>query len=705
MEEHSKVDDQHATPAFSKFHRLLHNAQRYAPVTLGTLFLARLTCRAILARTGGEPGVPLDDAYIHFQYARALAEGRFYAFQAGEGYTSGATSLLWPALLAPFYLVGFRDTAIIWIAWTFGWGFLALLAIETKRLASRLVGHLPAIGAAAAVMAFGGHLWFAASGMEVTFLAWSMARSARLASEWQETPSARSAAARNQLLLFALMGPLIRPEGTLSSLVLGLTLLCFPAPTTPRQPAQFSLRSRLWGLVAWVGPTVPPLLNWALTGQFATTTTLVKWMPLNPYYGGANLGSAVRANLDIFFHTLLDGSEWSAIFVPHGGNLIALAAFVCIGLAGVRSTYGWRAALVLVFAAAMMLPTTYMSFLWNRLRYLWPFAFAWCIALACLARMLGDFAGVLRPRFSSVAGLLAGIPVGLLAHHLSWALDDVANSAHAIHNQQVILGRWARDHLPIGSRIGVNDTGALAYFSGHPTFDVVGLTTPSEARYWVAGPGSRFEHYEQIHRKRPEALPTHFIVYPQWMACDAILGRELTRATVTDQTILGGPTMVAYEARYDLLHTGRAPEFAPHGRLLDELDVSDLESEEAHRFDVIGGGGVDTDNHVMVKKQSGEMIAADGGRRQRHRDLFFATLTPLKTTYLVARWSAPDGASLRISQREERVSDVEIPPTDWIEFTVPLNPQQQVTPVEIVVASQDHRRFGTMHYWVYAPEP
>jgi len=52
----------------------------------------------------------------------------------------------------------------------------------------------------------------------------------------------------------------------------------------------------------------------------------------------------------------------------------------------------------------------------------------------------------------------------------------------------------------------------------------VGLTTRDEARYWVAGAASRFEHYERLHARRAAALPTHFIVYPEWMALDAVLG-------------------------------------------------------------------------------------------------------------------------------------------------------------------------------------
>jgi hypothetical protein len=683
------------SPLRPRLDRWLNRALPYAPVAVATLWLARTTTRNILAKAG-EPAVPLDDAYIHFQYARALAEGRFFAFLPGDGYTSGATSLLWPAMLAPFYLVGFRDTAIIWAAWFWGWLFLALLAVEVKRLAAPLVGEMGAIGAATITLSFGGYTWFAASGMEVTPLAYTLALSARLGAAWAERPDARTPALRNRLLAVAVLGPLVRPEGMVASaLVLAVLALWGP-------PGDGSLRARLagraWALGALVGPLLPPLINRVLTGHFSTTTTQVKWMGLNPYYGGPNFWSSTRNNLATFFTYLLDGREWSAIFIPAGAFPVAIGSFVAILYAGARSGRWARAALVLLLAAGMALPTTYVSFLWNRLRYLWPFAFAWCIGLACLARAVADLAASIRPRYAAVGSVLAGIGAGLLGHHLPWTIDDVAQSASAIHRQQVYLGRWAREKLPAGSRIGVNDTGAIAYFSGHRVFDVVGLTTPEEARYWVAGSGSRYEHYERLHRQDPSRLPTHFIVYPHWMACDVVLGRELTRATVTDQSILGGVTMIAHEARYDRLHRGDHPERAVPGKLVDELDVSDLESEEAHRYDVAVGGGTEQDNLVRSTVTDLGIEKYDGGRGKRTRDRFRLRLPAGKGT-LVARWGALSGASLSVRIDEREVERVEVEPGSWSEHEVAVTSGGGEALVEVIPA--DGRGFTSMHYWVY----
>ena len=108
------------------------------PALLLTLVLAVGSVREILQRLG-HPGAMLDDTYIHFQYARAIAEGHPFRFQAGEPISTGATSLLWPAILAPFYWVGFRGNLLLWPAWVISYAALFGLGVESARLLGMLV--------------------------------------------------------------------------------------------------------------------------------------------------------------------------------------------------------------------------------------------------------------------------------------------------------------------------------------------------------------------------------------------------------------------------------------------------------------------------------------------------------------------------------------------------------------------------------------
>src|SRR5688572_29928960 len=77
---------------------------------------------ASLAAGRGEYVMPLDDVYIHFQYARQINVGQPYVYNPGLPPTSGATSFLYPYLLAIGDLIGFRGLTLG--VWAMGLGAL-----------------------------------------------------------------------------------------------------------------------------------------------------------------------------------------------------------------------------------------------------------------------------------------------------------------------------------------------------------------------------------------------------------------------------------------------------------------------------------------------------------------------------------------------------------------------------------------------------
>ncbi|WP_437636556.1 hypothetical protein [Sorangium sp. So ce854] len=737
------------SPARSPLRALAARAAPYVPALVASGALGALCTRAVLAQAGG-PAVPLDDAFIHMQYARRLAEGGFFSFVDGEGYSTGATSFLWPVLLAPFHALGLRDLSLIHAAWALGLVFHAALAVETARLARPLAGPAAAAGAGAMCAGFAAFAWFAWSGMETVAFAWILTRTARLAATLcqpappeppgnnrapaQPTPAPAQPAPASVAGALALAGfaaPLFRPEGALASLLAALALATsapraapLPAPLPARAPSRTPprlraaasrlraaasrlLAGRLLAVVPLLGPLVVPALNQLLAGHPTSSTTAVKWLIGNPSYDGPTLQTAILDNLRLLVTDVLDGGQWTAVFLPQGSAAVVALGAVALFVAAHRRRLPAHAAVVAALALGALLPCTYLSFLWNRVRYVWPFAPAWFVMAACLARELGDAALRLRRPIHHVTPLLAGAFAGALAARLPWAIDDLANSARAIDRQQVRLGRWAAQHLPEDARIGVNDTGALAYVSGRRTFDVVGLTTEGEARYWVAGAGSRFEHYEKL---PPARRPTHFIVYPHWMACPPVLGRELTAATVEDQAILGGTTMVAYEARWDLLGSGALPVRAvPGERILDEIDVSDLESEAAHAYALEPLADL---RNAAISLEAPESSApgeldptrpeiADGGRYHRTADRFVVHLVaPPSEARLVLRVAADERAELAVSVAGEEVGTVDVPAGPWVERALPLPAARLSGPTPIAITLRRGAGFHAFHYWI-----
>lgn len=669
----------------------MNRARRYfpaAPIAIVTLVLAWRTLRAVLAEVG-EPCGALDDSYIHFQYARAIAELHPFHYQASMPATSGATSVLWPALLAPFWLIGFRGQAILWPAWAMGFAALGGLAYEAYHLARPLAGKWGAVGSAAMVLSFSAFTWCAASGMEVMPFAWAMARSARRASEWWEQPDMRTPRKLAELVALAFATALIRPEGAVVAVALAGVLAA-----APRRPARLE---RVWSLAALAAAGAVPAILWLFTGAARSNTAVAKLLVGNPYYKGSALWTAVGHNVETLVKTLLNGRVWSAEFLPTNAMPIAVMALVAIPVAGFRRKRLVRAALVLGIALGIFVPCFYVTFLWNRLRYLWPFATGWLVGLACLASLAGEAATLLHPRARAGVPLLLGFFAGAFAVRLDWTIDDVANSARGIDKQHVTIGRWAKDHLPKDALVAVNDTGAIAYFGDRRTFDIVGLTTRGEARFWVAGTASRLEHYEKMRRAD---LPTHFIVYPEWMGTDAFFGEELFSATVTDSTILGGQSMRAYVADWSLLGSGEKPWTTPVGAVVDELDVADLDSEAAHRYELDA-----RDNAEVVgdaESPSGARVI-DGGRGSRWVDRFVARLAPGQPMRVIARLAPTRGQKTMIEVRAAGapVATLTLGAGDddgWSEqsFVIPADRAERSTPVELVAREGS---FSSYHYW------
>src|SRR5688500_8717677 len=76
------------------------------PVVCGLGYLA---VEAYLV--GGRLGFPLDDSWIHLQFARSLAAGEGLAYNPGEQ-VAGSTSPLWSALLSLLFLL--PGDVVVW---------------------------------------------------------------------------------------------------------------------------------------------------------------------------------------------------------------------------------------------------------------------------------------------------------------------------------------------------------------------------------------------------------------------------------------------------------------------------------------------------------------------------------------------------------------------------------------------------------------
>ncbi|MBS2019141.1 MAG: hypothetical protein JST00_40110 [Deltaproteobacteria bacterium] len=281
-----------------------------AACTLGS---ARMFYGYMLKQTGGEWSAPLDDVFIHFDYARATALGHPFEWTVGNGYSSGNTSLTYPFVLAAGWLVGFTGRSLmIWAAIVASVSVFGVL-LAARRLfidAERDVwGRVASYLLPPIFLGVGALDWSLWSGMEVSFFlaTWAIALVAFLELEQRVRRGGRT---RLPALWLGLTGALMvttRPEAASTIAIFGIAV-------ASRQLRASGMRRALATLVLVGTPAAlclaaQSIANKALTGEWSANGAIVKLALNNPYMTGAekyedwigNARYAVTRNLDYHF--------------------------------------------------------------------------------------------------------------------------------------------------------------------------------------------------------------------------------------------------------------------------------------------------------------------------------------------------------------------------------------------------------------------
>jgi hypothetical protein len=280
-----------------------------------TLVSARGFYGYMLKQTSGEWSAPLDDVFIHFDYARATALGHPFEWTIGNGYSSGNTSLTYPFVLAAGWLVGFTGRELMqWAA------LVAALCVFGTLLAARRLfiedkqddwGRLSSYLLPPVFLGIGALDWSLWSGMEVSFFlaTWAMALVAwrRVEADARTSHGSKHVAAHAWWL--GLAGALLvttRPEASATIGIFGIA-------------AALAHRRFGWARMAGilVRVALPAVLLLALqafankhyTGEWTANGAIVKLAVNNPYMTDADklddwIGNAKYAalrNLDYHF--------------------------------------------------------------------------------------------------------------------------------------------------------------------------------------------------------------------------------------------------------------------------------------------------------------------------------------------------------------------------------------------------------------------
>ncbi len=435
------------------------------------LVIATMACVLYLATElyvfSGRLALPLDDSWIHLQFARQLALGEGLAFNPGQ-WISGSTAPLWTALLTlGFVLPG----GPIWWAKAFGIGFFLATILATGRLAEEL-GLGTNLCRFAATMTAASHwlVWSALSGMEIMLFSsaslWGIVLHLRERRDPARVPAS--------FAVFA-AAALARPEGCLL-LVLALAdrLVRFDSRKSPEPSSALNWRQPPGLLTAAVAAAIVLLPTWAfywtVGGSILPTTFAVKSGSLADVIPSGRYLSAV---LDVFFHSqpvmmLLAGAGVLRLIERLGGQrdrgLLPAA---------------WPLGMALVYS--LLASPTGPTVVGNFGRYYFPIiplvVVLGALGLEEAGRRLGSYHAA-HPLRWALRSLLTVVLIAPQVWGLIQGPPRYLQTLANVEDSDVAAAHWLAERLPPEAVLAVQDIGALKYHLPNRVVDLTGIVNP-----------------------------------------------------------------------------------------------------------------------------------------------------------------------------------------------------------------------------------
>jgi hypothetical protein len=585
---------------------------------------------AMTLRFAGSMGLPLDDSYIYLTYAKQFGRAEPFTYYPGGGYSAGSTSVLWPMLLAPFWTLGARGHALVWISFGLCGALYAAVAVGCYRFVAQLRDQISGLLCGVMVLVIAPFAWCSLSGMEVAFAAALLvATLLLLARESGEGPPSR-------LLAIVLAATsLARPEATL---LVGAIV----AVRVAQRARARNWRAAAWWLVPLAPVTLWLLANKLIAGNFFPNTGVAKSHFYLPGFDWTYWVETVR----MLSGRMLRGLFWdttSPLIWPRLIAALYLVGAVRVGIWAWRDKQLLVGALVVLAPFVMLFAVVASSGLWSfqNYRYIAP---AIPLLLIPVAIALSPVAKSLALRRAWHAGAIVLVVLFARAGRPRLIADMklFAQGAMDTNTQVVAIGKYLRRKLPDAS-VMFHDAGAIAYYGDGRVYDMLGLVTNHQAGVANNGPGARFEFLESLPVER---RPTHFAYYPGWMGTPEFFGEVLLhtslRRGIEPRRLVGEGDMQILVANWDHAGTGERPMNDHSGwALVDRVDIADIESERAHQWVGRMGRrrfGDPTARWSITDRSTVTGLVIDGGRTIRAGgERFTVHVDPTAPTRVVLR--------------------------------------------------------------------
>ncbi len=636
-----------------------------------------------LRRTGGAFPVPLDDVYIHFGFARAAALGHPFSWIPGNGYSSGGTSLVYPLLLAPAWLLGFRGAHLAIFAAILAVACVVDLARSIRALLAPAPAWIQAL-APALVLAVPLVDWSLFSGMETALFAAVLGRALAAVERSASAPPLHRA--RAQILAGAWCALLIasRPESAPLALLLGLAS-AHAARSLALAP---SLARALGPSLLFLGGQAG--VNLALTGEIGAAGAVRKLLGSNPYITPLEVAGEVIKNLVALREQALS----SALGGPRLSWILPL-----LGLVAVLDRRARRLALPLLLGAyaALLLVSLNATARFQNLRYAVP-----TLLMLLAAAALGVGALARRRRLAPLAALaLAGALIAP-ARWFPRQIDHFARASGNIEEQQAEVARRLAAMRPRPRRVLVGDAGAIPYLSGLDAIDGLGLGGYRGLPFARASVHGNAAVVELIERLPKDERPDVLALYPSWWKGLAdVFGARSFGVRIQDNVICAADEKVVYTADWSsLADPGEARPSA-----VDELDVADLVDERAHRYEIPAPRGGWVIGAVLADATGEPRFDAGRILPEGRRDAFvIAAAVPRARAALIFRTNGGGPGLLRVeversgtivSSREvaipERAAD------RWSEIRADV---ETIGGGDRVIVHAERAAFSSFHVWL-----
>jgi hypothetical protein len=709
-------------------------------------FYASLKLQILYSSVRGDPyllandwSAPLDDVFIHFDFARQTARGRPFEWSPGNGYSSGGTSLLYPFILAPGFWLGFRGGNIMGFA-----ALVACISIFAALLATRrLFRSLPSWTAFLApplVLSVGALDWSLFSGMEVAFFLsmWALALvfwddlvNGVPGSPPVTATSAVHAPWRNAALTLGVANALVvatRPEALTTAAVFSVSAAwTFRTRIGARAGVSVFVRSIGFALVVLVAQATA---NKLLTGDFSAAGALVKLEMNDPRLTAREAWESwlffVRYQVGRVTGHHLGDSLWV-------GSLLWVLAALAVAFRKTRfiGLVLWAQAVSWVLVVALNGQVR-----WQNDRYTMP-ALAWMLLAAAVgvgAAVSQPFDGrvwvyvvgdLLRARAAStflgrvgravddrarrvIACVLVGAAlVALGVAQVPQFRDQIwffGRASRNIRDQHVKVGRIINDQLSAAHRVLVGDAGAIPFSSDMPALDIIGLGGYHDLPFARAGRWGVGAAIELIERIPPASRPDLMAIYPNWWGDFPIwFGVPLDGVSVRGNVICGGLTKMLYAARWNALDIEQKPitGLGANERLVDAVDFADIISEKSHAYRIDGALGF-----VAMR-----LLTANGEKPRELWDAGRVTFPTVKVAFVLKGFSGGHAVRLLLRTAPARPEGitvkagasaavkVDMNPTDsWLESSV-LVPPDAVTKELPVTITTETGEVVLFHLW------